>query len=199
MQIEFDSWFKENYFDKLAENNRFVTMYLALDLLLKKGKGTIVETGTLRTEDQWSDGMSTLVFGSYCQKYNYRLHSVDIDESAMHICRKATNKFRNLIDYNISNSITFLKNFNQQIDLLYLDSLDCPVSEYSPQLTASQEHQLKEIQAAFDKLSTDAIVLLDDNDLINGGKTRLSKIFLKENGFREVMSWRQSLWVKDHP
>lgn len=197
IHIEFDGWFKQNYLGLLAESNRFVTMYLALDLLLKQGGRTLVETGTLRIENNRHDGMSTLVFGGFCKKYQRYLHTVDADEVAMNVCRKATGDYKDFISYNVSDSIAFLKNFNRQIDLLYLDSLDCPEIEYSPQLTASQEHQLREIETAFDKLSQNAIVLLDDNDLVNGGKTRLSKIFLQENGFTEAMSWKQSLWAKN--
>jgi hypothetical protein len=90
-----------------------------------------------------------------------------------------------------------LKTFNQKIDLLYLDSLDCPSDDKNPtQLAASQKHQLSEIETAFDKLHDNTVVLLDDNHLTNGGKTRLSKLFLQEKGFTEMMSWTQSLWAK---
>jgi len=198
MNIGFDSWFKGNFLGRLAESNRFVTMYLALDLLLNRRGQTLVETGTIRQENDWGAGMSTLVFGSFCKKYNHRLHTVDVNTEAMEISRRATAVCRNFISYHSDDSVSFLKNFNHPIDLLYLDSMDCPDIDDadSPKLIASQNHQLREIEAAFDKLSENAVVLLDDNDFPNGGKTRLSKLFLQQNGYSEIMSWRQSLWVK---
>jgi len=198
MNTEFDSWFKENFLKNLAESNRFVTMYLALDLLLKHGGHTIVETGTLRKENNWGAGMSTLVFGSFCKRYNHILHTVDINQEAMDISRSVTGSCNSHIFYYVNNSISFLKKFKEKIDLLYLDSMDCPPQEEegSPQLVASQKHQLAEIEEAFDKLHDETIVLLDDNHWPNGGKTRLSKLFLQEKGFTETFSWTQSLWVK---
>ncbi len=198
MHMGFDSWFKQNFHGILTESNRFVTMYLALDKLLNHGGNMLVETGTLRKENNLHDGLSTLVFGSFCARYNRNLHTVDASAEAMRISRKATHAYKDFISYHVTDSVSFLKSFNQKIDLLYLDSMDCPSqeSETSPQLLASQSHQLNEIKAAFDKLPDEAVVLLDDNDFPNGGKTRFAKLFLKETGFREMMSWKQSLWLR---
>lgn len=41
-----------------------------------------------------------------------------------------------------------------------------------------------------------AVVLLDDNHMPGGGKTRLSKMFLRSKGWLCVLDWQQSLWVK---
>ena len=76
--------------------------------------------------------------------------------------------------------------------------MDCP--EYdaptSTRLIQSQIHQLLEMEAVWHKLGDDPIILLDDNQFENGGKTRLTKVFLRERGFTEVLSEKQSLWVK---
>lgn len=122
-----------------------------------------------------------------------------IDADAIKTCRIATLDFAHCIDYTIGYSVLFLKNFSSQIDFLYLDLMDCPEQdiEISLALLGSQQHQLMEIQAAFDKLSEDSVVVLDDNDFENGGKTKLSKLFLEEMGWTEKIRWKQSLWMKE--
>jgi hypothetical protein len=138
------------------------------------------------------------VFGSFCRQYHLHLHTVDISSAAIELSRHATHSCAEFITYTVGDSVLFLKNFPQKIDLLYLDSMNCPENDSadSPTLIASQQHQLKEIEAAFDKLSADPIILLDDNDFDNGGKTKLSKIFLQQKGFTDITSWKQSLWLK---
>lgn len=199
MNADFDYWFKANFQAGLAICNRFDTMYIALNRLLQKPNPCIVETGVMRAADNWHDGKSTLVFGCYSKKYNGITYTVDIDANAMEICKKATCQVADYIEYTVADSVTYLKNFNGKIDLLYLDSMDCPDSDElnTPALITSQKHQYNEIEAAFNKLAAGAIVLLDDNDRMNGGKTKLSKLFLQQNGFTELISWRQSLWVRN--
>lgn len=193
--------YEEKYQKGLALGGRDKTMFKALELYRQKKEqpGIIVETGTTRMKDDWGAGMSTLVFGDFCKTYNHHLFTVDIDPDALYICQDITKEFSVFISYVENDSIEFLKNFNQTIDLLYLDSRDCP--EYdaptSTNLIKSQIHQLLELEAAWDKLSNDPIILLDDNLFENGGKTRLSKVWLMEHGFTEVMSGKQSLWVRE--
>lgn len=199
MNVEFDTWFKENFQRGLAHSSRFETMYIALNHCLNKGGTCLVETGTMRMADNWDDGKSTLIFGSFCKKYNHHLHTADINPESVELSRQITEPYSNFISYSVTDSVLFLKNFNHKIDLLYLDSMNCPANGdvNSLELVASQQHQLHEIQAAYDKLSDDPIILLDDNDFENGGKTKLSKAFLQQKGFTEIMSWKQSLWVKE--
>ncbi len=197
MNIEFDTWFKKHYLSGLAQSNRFETMYIALDLFLKNNGKVIVETGVTRKADHWLDGMSTIVFGSFSKKYHCQLHAVDVNPESIQVCKSLTNECKEYISYHTSDSVVFLQNFKQKIDLLYLDSMDCPGDDAitSEQLIQSQQHQLAEMTASMNKLSDDPIILLDDNDYQNGGKTRLTKFFLEQQGFQEIMSWKQSLWV----
>lgn len=192
--------YEQKYQEGLALGGRDKTIFKALELYREKMKspGIIVETGTTRMKDDWGAGMATLVFGDFCSQFNHHLFTVDIDPDALYICQDITKDFSTFISYVENDSVAFLKGFNQTIDLLYLDSMDCP--EYdaptSTHLIQSQIHQLLELEAAWDKLSSDPIILLDDNQFENGGKTRLSKVFLKERGFTEVMSGKQSLWIR---
>lgn len=177
-----------------------MTMFKALGLYRQRNDkpGIIIETGTTRMKDDWGAGMATLVFGDFCSQFNHHLFTVDIDPNALYIAQEVTKEFETFITYVENDSVAFLKNFNRKIDLLYLDSMDCP--EYdaptSTRLIQSQTHQLLELEAAWDKLSDDPVILLDDNDFENGGKTRLSKVWLTERGFKEVMSGKQTIWIK---
>lgn len=192
--------YEQKYQEGLALGGRDKTMFKALELFREKKptQGIIVETGTTRMKDDWGAGMATLVFGDFCKQYNHHLFTVDIDSDALYVCQDVTKEFATQITYVENDSVAFLKDFNQKIDFLYLDSMDCP--EYdaptSTRLIQSQIHQFIEMHTAIDKLSDDPIILLDDNQFENGGKTRLTKVFLQERGFKEIASGKQSLWTK---
>lgn len=113
--------------------------------------------------------------------------------------------------------------FSGRIDLLYLDSFDYPTQRleerlmFSEQSAASraggaydhdqiaaehadlvdppQRHCLAELNAAWPMLHGDSIVLIDDNRLPGGGKSRLAKRRLAELGWRCVLDSQQSLWL----
>lgn len=192
--------FFEKYKSDLDLSKRTKTMQRALELLLEKKKspGIIIETGTQRLMYDPGGGMSTTIFADFCKTYNFHLFTCDNNPDALYVAARATERFASFVSYVENDSVEFLKQFNQKIDLLYLDSMDCPEydSPTSTKLLASQNHQLAEIKAAWNKLSDDPIILLDDNNFDNGGKTRLTKYFLKEYGFDEIMGGNQSLWIK---
>ena len=98
------------------------------------------------------------------------------------------------VEFHLSDSVEFLRNFDGSIDFLYLDSSDYFKDE--ERRSICQAHQLKEIEAGFDKLTPGAVVLLDDNGLPFGGKTKLSKQFLSERGWFCLLDWQQSLWIR---
>lgn len=173
---------------------RYVTLKAALNIFLQHEGKLIVETGTQRVIDD-PGGCSTLLFGAFCKRYDKHLITVDNVARHMEISKQATQQYKNYITYAFEESVKFLTEFKGKIDLLYLDSLDCP---FPPgDATQAQEHQLKELKAAYDKLHIGTILLLDDNDFENGGKTRLSKKFLLESGeWLLILDYAQSLWVK---
>ena len=194
-------WFKK-YKEGLSLGGRYESIEMTLVELLKRkdNQGVIVETGTTRLPDDWGAGMATLVFGDFCKEHNFHLFTVDNDSNAIEIAKEVTKEFAVFTTYVVNDSIAFLQRFDQPIDLLYLDSMDCPEydSPTSPQLIASQIHQELELKAAWSKLSKDPVILLDDNQFANGGKTKLAKVLLKERGFKELdtVSGKQSLWIR---
>ena len=78
-----------------------------------------------------------------------------------------------------SDSANFLQNFDQPIDFLYLDSWDYSETDPSP----AQHHCLREIKAAYDKLTKNSIVMIDDCNIPGGGKGKLAIEWLLERGW----------------
>ena len=173
---------------------RYVTLKAALNMFLQNDGKIIVETGTQRVIDD-PGGCSTILFGAFCERYKKRLITVDNVVKHMETSKQATQEYKDCITYVLMESVKFLSEFKGEIDLLYLDSLDCP---FPPgDATEAQIHNLNELKAAYDKLHKGSILLLDDNDFENGGKTRLSKNFLLKTGeWMLILDYAQSLWVK---
>ena len=152
---------------------RAETMKYAMELMSQRQAQVIVETGTARgghepAEYLRGDGGSTLVFGNWAMKNDSMLYSVDISPEAVEAARYLLGSNQN-VQCICQDSVQFLKDFNQQIDFLYLDSFDFDFDNPEP----SQEHHLKEIIAAYSKLTSKSVVMIDDCSLPNGGKGKL--------------------------
>lgn len=194
----------ENWFCK--ENNRgmrlgirYFTMQAALNLFLQTGKKRIIETGTMKMANDWGCGCSTHMFGSVCKKYGKILHTVDIAQYSINICKELTLCYRDFIVYHCQDSVEFLLAFKdkdwEEVGLLYLDSVDPP---FEGDATEAQTHQLNEFKAAEKKLPDDAVLLLDDNHVFNnGGKPKMLKEYLVSLGdWVCVFDYAQSLWIR---
>jgi hypothetical protein len=183
-------WF-DHYRKRLGY--RYPTFKVALNILLQQGGRNIVETGSLRNPTNWlGDGCSTLLLGEFAAAYGRHLWTCDIDESVIATAMRATAEFAASVTFICGDSVAFLGDFTGPIDLLYLDSFDCPPSGDA---TAAQQHNLRELMAAFPHLSSRAIVLLDDNLWSNGGKTCRSKEYLRDAGWLCLLDTAQSLWL----
>lgn len=173
-----------NKFDN-KENIRFSSFKKTLQICEERKLKNIVETGTSRGKTKffffkkinWKDGMSTIMFAEYAKFINGKLHTCDISKENIENAKKFTSNFKNFINYYTDDSVNFLNNFNETIDLLYLDSFDGHDKD------KASEHQLKEAKASIDNLSSNALILLDDK----GAKTNLSIDFYKKNGFKTIL------------
>ena len=197
--ICWNDWWTQKYRFKMGEGVRYFSTKIALNLFHFRGGKNIVETGTIRmADDMAGGGYSTLLFGDYAQHYDKKFWTVDILPEAIELSKKETEGFNAKTNFVISDSVKFLEEFPEQIDLLYLDSMDCPEydAEDSPSLMASQEHQLKEIKAAWNKLTDKSVILLDDNNFANGGKCKLTTQFLLDNGWTPLLADKQVLFIK---
>ena len=166
------------------KNIRFKSFEKTFELCIERNLKIIVETGTSRGKTKlffikkynWKDGMSTPMFAEYAKYYNGMLHTCDISSENIENAKKFSSNFSDHIRFYIKDSLVFLKEFNNPIDLLYLDSLD----GHNP--IAASNHQLKEAQIAINRLHNKSLILLDDK----GSKTNLSINFFKENEYKII-------------
>jgi hypothetical protein len=121
------------------------------------------------------------LFGEFAAAYGLYLWTCDIDRTVTETARQTTAWFAASITYVRGDSVAFLESFPEPIDLLYRDGLGCPPDSDA---TAAQEHNLRELTAAFPHLSDGAVLILDDNRWANSGKTRRSKDFPHAAGWR---------------
>jgi predicted O-methyltransferase YrrM len=179
---------------ELVQSTKYFTLKVALNLFLQNNGKLIVETGTQRVIDD-RGGCSTLLFGALCARYKRRLITVDNDPVHMETSKKATEKYSDYITYVLRDSVEFLHDFNMPIDLLYLDSVDCPMPPTDA--TEAQKHNAHELVEAFRNLHENSLVLIDDNNFENGGKARLSKaILLQTKSWVCLLDDGQTLWMK---
>ena len=141
--------------------NRAVGFDIIFRLLLnrKQENFEVVETGTLRTPDNWMDGQSARLFTEFVDLYNGRMRSVDIDSVACQVARNTivSNKF----SVTHSDSVAWLKQQRDldQVDLFYLDSYDVDWNND----TASADHHLKEFLVIQPYIQPGTVVAIDDN------------------------------------
>lgn len=88
---------------------------------------------------------------------------------------------------------------NQAIETINNMGQDEILRLHGDLITPCQQHCLKEFKAAEEsgKVTDKTIVLIDDNQLPGGGKSRLVKDYLWKSGWTCVLDLQQSLWIKE--
>lgn len=180
-----------SYINKSGE--RYNTFLYSLELLNSRcTEPLIVETGTLRQENDFGAGYSTYIFGEYVSLFGGRLITIDISAKNIDTSKRLTEKFKENITYICEDSLIYLNGYtSEKIDYLYLDSFDCPLTGDA---TDAQLHNLHEFKSAEPFLSKNAIIVIDDANLENGGKSRLTHQYLSDRGYIMSMFHQQSVW-----
>ena len=191
--LEVHSWFDEQFKEFLR--GRYYTFRIALNLLYQKESHLIVETGCTRINYDYGGGNSTYLFGRFISECGGHLTTIDIDPVSIEACRKNNAGFGNRITYVNEDSLIALSRLTKPIDLLYLDSMDVPEEGQPGDAGPGQKHNLKEFLMVEHLMLPGSMVLIDDNDMTNGGKSRLTKKYLKERGWRLVFDGDQTLWM----
>ncbi|WP_343485762.1 class I SAM-dependent methyltransferase [Allomuricauda sp. d1] len=172
---------------------------LAMKLMDFTHAKTIVETGTSREglRGAKSNGAATIVFGKWARENGAFVHSVDISQESVNNAQAEVDRqgLSNVVKIHTSDSVQFLSNFDQQVNLLYLDSYD--YSDDPEVQRKSQEHHLKEFKAIEDRLYGHTIVLIDDCDLPNGGKGKMAIEYMLQNDWKIAMQAYQVLLVRN--
>ena len=175
-------------------NKRYPTIIEVFRLLIARNAKILVETGTARSGNRncEGDGCSTVIFGLFAKLSGGFLHSVDIDDKACQEARTAVEGFKESVSIVNSDSVKFLGKFDGGlIDFLYLDSYDFSESNPGP----SQEHHRKEIEAAYNNLHTNSIVMIDDCRLIHGGKCKLVNEYMMKRNWTLAVSEYQQIFI----
>lgn len=167
------------------------TFLAAVNHIFCQKEVCIIETGTMRNADPlWPDGGSTIIFGTVAKDLGAEFYSVDNKQEHIKVARSLVGDLP--VEFIESDSVVFLSNFNRPISMLYLDSRDyVPGDELMSQL-----HHVAEFGAACGKLTEDAVVLVDDCGLDNGGKGGLLTPYLLSNGWRLAVRGYQSLFIR---
>ncbi len=176
------------------------TFAKTLKLLNERKAKIIIETGTSREglNNTKGDGAATLVFGKWAQENQAKMHSVDISEDSVKGAQDEVNKqgLNDTVTLHLSDSLAFLKNFEEPVDFLYLDSYDYSKTDQNIQVK-SQEHHLKEFQLIEDKLHDDTIVLIDDCGLPGGGKGKTVVEYMLKKDWKVLINAYQILLIKN--
>ena len=168
----------------VKKNIRFNFFKMTLNLVLKRNLKIIVETGTSRGKKKffffkrfnWKDGMSTLMLAEFASIIKGELHSCDISRENINNAKNFTKKFIHSVFYYVEDSVSFLHNFPKKIDFLYLDSFD------GHNVEIASKHQFNEAKAVINKMSDNALILLDDK----GSKTLYSLDYFLNNNYKII-------------
>ena len=141
--------------------NRAIGFDIIFRLLLnqKQSNFNIIETGTLRTPDNWMDGQSARLFTEFVDLYSGQMRSVDIDSVACETARNTITSKNFSVVHN--DSVEWLNSLSDldQVDLFYLDSYDVDWNND----TASADHHLKEFKIIQPFIRSGTVVAIDDN------------------------------------
>lgn len=153
----------DNYWDFYGYKTRRAQCATIINTLLshnKFSKINVLETGS---SANFSDGTIGLFLGLMCSKTGGKMYSVDIDSKNVETSKLIFNQYIPTLDYqaHTDDSVTFLKNFNQEINLIHLDSYDFNLFDPLP----SALHGWREFEAIKDKLQENTIIIIDDNYL----------------------------------
>lgn len=186
-------WYYARYYQ--PHNFRFPSFWSAMLMLwqISDYNRIIVETGCQRAKPDLGSGESTFIFANFCKNFGGKLITVDNNDEYLRTARRIASDCFGYVEFVLDDSISFLSGFDDEINLLYLDSCDYDVN--NPLF--SQEHSLKEIEAGFNKMANPAIVLLDDINFGDFGKGALSRQYLIEHGCLELYLHQQSIFLKE--
>lgn len=189
----FREWDKAQLLGHRKDGFAFALSWLENRFTRSGALAYVIETGTLRQEDNWSgDGQSTRVWDFACRlDPNIKCISVDVDAQACDLASKLTGATVWCAD-----SVKFLNRLSldtlTRTRVLYLDSFD-----WSPNLAlASALHHLKELTAAWRALPSGCLVMVDDCHSDDAGKHVLVKDFMEHLEVKPVYTGYQTAWVK---
>ncbi len=208
----------------IKPKSRYETFKSAFNLFLKNKGKIVVELGTTRSfvngnhvgcnsDDiqywqpnnpevwDWGAGFFTRVAAECLISLTPMIYTIDISSNHINRCKIITKNFENIIKYKVESSLDFLKNFNNKIDLLYMDTGDMTPIEPTAQL------QLEEAKIVVKRnlIPKNGLILIDDvknqtpkkfGEKSDFGKAKYSIDFFLKNGFEILANEYQVLLRK---
>ena len=213
--IDFYKWFEE-ITPKLGDRKiSFRKIFKYLDS--QPTPIIIVETGCLRTKDNFSDGQSTLLFDKYTlwRGKNSKVYTVDINQNSTKVCEQVVS---NNVKISTGDSIRYLYYISDEflkkkikVTMFYLDSFD--VDWKYPYQSAA--HHLKELTAINKILNKKTLVVVDDSPAVGnlthndenweileqpkptiGGKGFLIHEYAEDVGAKVLFTHYQTAWIQ---
>ena len=208
---------------------RYHTFKKAFEIFSEINGKVIVELGTLRSfvhgglegcnsDDtkywdpnkpenwDWGAGLFSLMAAEEFYDNDISIHTVDICQAHINRAKIISNKFSNIINYHVSDSVSFIKSFEstygKKIDFLYVDTGDMTPIE------PTALHQLKEVTEVDSSgvISDKGIILIDDvrnpapiiisEESSILGKAKYSIPYLMSKNYRIIMDEYQVLFQK---
>lgn len=178
---------------KKLSDGRECTFGVVIDELKSHDNPKMLETGCVRSEDDFTAGYSTVLFGHFLKQHGGTLLSIDNNKDNCEIARSLTKGLP--VTVICKDSLQYLRDCKEVFDVIYLDSMDTYFSGHA-------EHCLKEAQLAVPLLREGGMLLIDDSsqeDCIAGkAKGRLAIPWLRANHFKLINHEYQALFIKDY-
>ena len=142
--------------DRLAQCDDIIEALVG-NFEVVEGPINIIETGASQS---WDDGMMGVIFAKIAKLTGGQMWVVDIDQNAIDNSKAAFDELGlDFINYHVGDSVEFLQNFEERVDLIHLDSWDLNLKDPFP----SAFHGWREFEAIKDKLEPGAVIIVDDN------------------------------------
>ena len=147
----------------------------------------ILESGTMRPDHGdmafGDDGCSSFLFDSFINIHGGSFTSVDINSTN---CSHARSKLSDKSKIICSDSIPFFWNFQEKVDMVYLDSYDIELNNPTP----SMIHHMKELACLLKNFKQETLIVVDDHDaFFTGGKIgkgNIIKEFMAQIGKKPI-------------
>lgn len=158
---------------------------------LERERPVILETGTLRQANNWTgDGCATLVWDWILRHKRGRGVSIDINIQASQLASGLCQEMQ-AVCYD---SVSFLRAWNEEPTLVYLDSCDYP--EPLTQRINSCMHQAAELGAIWSRLPSGCLIASDDSFDAQNGKPAITRLILHGLGIEPILDSYIVVWRK---
>ena len=154
--------------------------------LAKERRPIVVETGCIRSIDDYGAGYSTFLWELLAREMRLSVFSIDITPANVTFAKMHCPS----VNFECVDSVAALAKFPYSIDVLYLDSFDLDQKNPHP----SSLHHLMELAAAVPGLKPGAWVMVDDN-YGPVGKGKYVEEFMTLTGRRLLFDGVQKIWL----